>query len=228
MSRDSPRTWLVIARWSCLRGGALRRHAPAQAHRCANLPALAARRAVGHGRAAARAVFDERARLRRGAAARNRAGRRAGGRCPAARRTRRSQRAQPRAGHAAAPRRGEEYEVACRGADPRGADVLARSKNGETALHLAALDADPALAELLLAAGADPRRAIRCESVLMWASISGHIVVAHGSCTPAPIRTCAKQGNACRCTRRHAGTSSGANPCRAPANQGEERPGRAP
>jgi uncharacterized membrane protein YfcA len=58
-------------------------------------------------------------------------------------------------------------------------DINARTKNGETALHLATLHPEPDLVELLLARGADPKaRNQDGESVLMWACLTGHLVVA--------------------------------------------------
>ena len=60
-----------------------------------------------------------------------------------------------------------------------GADPQARTSNGETALHLAALHPEPDFADLLLAAKADPRaQNADGESPLHWAALSGHIVVA--------------------------------------------------
>ena len=59
-----------------------------------------------------------------------------------------------------------------------GADPGARTRNGETALHLAALHPEPEFADLLLAAGAEPgARNADGDSPLHWAALSGHIVV---------------------------------------------------
>jgi hypothetical protein len=68
------------------------------------------------------------------------------------------------------------------------ADLRARSQNGETVLHLAALHADPYYVDLLLKAGADPRtgkaldlvaaRNDDGETPLYWAALSGNLVPA--------------------------------------------------
>src|ERR1041384_931705 len=80
---------------------AFRRHARAQPHRRADVPALAARGAVDHGGAAARPVLDARARDGRGVVARHRAGRRSRRAGAGARRRARRQGAQCRGARAA-------------------------------------------------------------------------------------------------------------------------------
>ena len=83
------------------------------------------------------------------------------------------------------------------------APTRARTRNGETALHLAALHPEPEFADLLLAAGARPgARNADGDSPLHWAALSG-ISWWCSVCSHAePIRAKNRKGLSAATTRR--------------------------